>query len=159
MSDTETPLRDIYHFEAITEWLGTSGQPTAEQFQLIAEAGYEAVINLALPSSDNAIAHEGSIVTKHGMAYFHIPVVFERPTLADLQLFFGVLNALEGRKVWVHCVVNARVSAFVYQYLRCVRGFDDEAAKTELLKRWLPQMDAVWQAFLATPQSRIMGAP
>jgi hypothetical protein len=30
---------------------------------MVREAGFEAVINLALPTSDNALANEGSVVT------------------------------------------------------------------------------------------------
>ena len=151
MADSEHPLDAIYNYEPITDWLGTSGYPTEAQFEDIATAGYSAVINLALPSSDNAIPNEGSIVTSHGMAYFHIPVDFENPTAEDYRLFCGVLGALEGQKVWVHCVVNARVSAFVYRYLRYEKGLDEEASTTRLLKKWLPQMDDVWQNFLALP--------
>ena len=158
MSKQSEGLKGIYNFEAITDWLGTSGQPTPSQFQDIADAGYSAVINLALPSSDNAIANEGAVVTGHGLAYFHIPVDFENPTLEDLRLFFGVMNSLEGSKVWVHCVVNARVSAFVYQYLRYARGMDDEAAKTRLLQKWLPEMNEVWRNFLSIPKSLILSS-
>mgnify|MGYP001820957291 CR=1 FL=1 len=155
MPERSVELDAIYNFEAITESIGTSGQPTEEQFQHIAAAGYSAVINLALPSSDNAIANEGSVVTGLGMAYFHIPVDFNDPLLSDLRLFFGVMKALEGRKVWVHCVVNARVSAFVYHYLRHVQGVADEKAKTRLLRKWLPEMDDVWRNFLALPKDQI----
>ena len=157
MPNKDDALNAIYNFEPITDRLGTSGQPTEFQFLDIANAGYTAVVNLALPSSDNAITNEGSIVTGQGMAYFHIPVVFENPTIADLRLFFGVMKALEGKKVWVHCVVNARVSAFVYQYLRYAQGVGDEAAKTQLLRNWLPQMDEVWRKFLSFPQDLILG--
>jgi len=59
------------------------------------------------------------------------------------------MKALDGEKVRVHCVVNARVSAFVYHYLRAEKGFDDAAASTDLLAKWLPEMDDVWKAFLA----------
>lgn len=155
MSERNVELDAIYNFEAITESIGTSGQPTEEQFHLIAAAGYSAVINLALPTSDNAIANEGSVVTGLGMAYFHIPVDFNEPLRSDLRLFFGVMKALEGRKVWVHCVVNARVSAFVYHYLRHVRGVADEKAKTRLLRKWLPEMDDIWRKFLALPKDQI----
>ncbi len=157
MTDQQEGLRAIYNFEPLTEWLGTSGQPTETQFADIALAGYKAVVNLALPSSDNAIGHEGSLVTSQGMAYVHIPVDFEHPTLDDLQTFFGVMRAFEGKKVWVHCVVNARVSAFVYHYLRYARGFDDEKATSTLLRKWLPQMDPVWRDFLAIPKAVIDG--
>ena len=155
MTKDKEPAGAVYNYERVTDWLATSGQPTVAQFADIAAAGYEAVVNLALPTSDNAIAGEGSLVAEHGMAYFQIPVVFEKPTLQDLRLFFGVMRALEGRKVWVHCVVNARVSAFVYLYLRHALGVDEEAAKTNLLRKWLPQMDDVWKDFLATPPEAI----
>jgi protein tyrosine phosphatase (PTP) superfamily phosphohydrolase (DUF442 family) len=158
MSTQEGTLEAIYNFEAITDWLGTSGQPTESQFLDIAAAGYSAVINLALPSSDNALPHEGSIVTGHGMAYFHIPVRFEDPTIEDLQLFFGVMKALEGRRVWVHCVVNARVSAFVYLYLHHVRGLSEDAASTGLLRKWRPGMDDVWRKFLSLPEDLILSS-
>src|SRR5450756_117291 len=39
--------------------------------------------NLALPTSDNAIPNEGSVVTSLGMAYVHIPVDFKAPTQKD----------------------------------------------------------------------------
>ena len=41
-------LSDIYRFQAVTANLGTAGQPTAEQFDAVKDAGYEVVINLAL---------------------------------------------------------------------------------------------------------------
>ena len=53
----------------ITEKVGTSGQPTADQFADIAAAGYGAVINLAMYNSDRAIPEEGNIVAEQGMIY------------------------------------------------------------------------------------------
>lgn len=142
-------LDGITNFVRMADDLGTSGQPRAEQFPAIAAAGYAAVINLALPTSDHAVPDEGSIVTGLGMRYFHIPVVWEAPTADDLRTFIGVMKALDGKQVWVHCVVNARVSAFVYHYLRHVRGFDEASARSPVLERWAPRMDDTWRRFLA----------
>jgi protein tyrosine phosphatase (PTP) superfamily phosphohydrolase (DUF442 family) len=144
-----TTLTEITNFVPLTDDIGTSGQPTADQFEAIAAAGYRAVINLALPSSEHAVADEGSIVTGFGMSYFHIPVKFEAPTVEDALTFFGVMDALAGKKVWVHCVVNARVSAFLYQYLKTMKGFEEQVARSPVLERWEPRMDATWRAFLA----------
>lgn len=141
-------LSDIYHYEQMADWLGTSGQPTEVQFGAIAAAGYSAVVNLALHDSDSSIPDEGRIVTGHGMAYFHIPVRFDAPQLDDLRLFFGVLDALQGRKVWVHCVVNARVSVFTYHYLTVRMSVSADAARSSLLNRWEPEMDDTWREFL-----------
>jgi protein tyrosine phosphatase (PTP) superfamily phosphohydrolase (DUF442 family) len=151
-----TALNAITNYVPITEDIGTSGQPTKEQFADIAAAGYQLLINLALPTSDHAISNEGSLVTELGMSYWHLPVKFDAPTLQELQLFCATLEAWRGKKVWVHCVVNARVSAFVYQYLRHVRGTAPEAARSPILKQWEPKMDAVWQTFIGYNQQDVL---
>jgi len=148
MTSPDSELSAIYRFELLADGLATSGQPRAVQFESIADAGYEAVINLALPTSENAIADEGSIVTALGLAYFHIPVEMERPTADNLKTFIGLMRALNGKKVWVHCVANVGVSAFAYRYLRHVKGVDD-SAKTRLFVRWEPKMDQTWRDFIA----------
>ena len=148
-------LSDITNYVQLTDDIGSSGQPTREQFALIAAAGYAAVINLALPTSDHAIPEEGSLVTSLGMSFHHIPVDFAAPTLEDLRLFIGVMQALEGKSVWVHCVVNARVSAFLYHYLKRVRKLDETDCRSPILERWEPQMDETWQTFLALDAAAI----
>jgi len=150
-----TLLSDIYHYEQMADWLGTSGQPTEEQFATIADNDYSAVINLALNDHEHALSNEGQIVTGHSMSYFHIPVRFDAPAVDELRLFFAVVDALQGKKVWVHCVVNARVSAFVYHYLTKRQGVSDDAARSSLLRRWEPDMDDVWQEFLQIETSAL----
>jgi len=139
-------LSSIFNYREVSASLGTAGQPAADQFAMIREAGYEVVINLALTTSDNALAHEGSLVAGLGMAYLHIPVDFTRPTAADFEAFAGVLDAFRGRRVFVHCAMNMRVSAFVFVY-RVLRG---EATRLEALRDltaiWEP--DGTWSRFI-----------
>ena len=40
---------DIHNHYRLTDSIASSGQPLEDQFKEIAEAGYEAVINLAMP--------------------------------------------------------------------------------------------------------------
>ncbi|MEM8767544.1 MAG: protein tyrosine phosphatase family protein [Pseudomonadota bacterium] len=142
-------LEEITNYVQLAADIGSSGQPRREQFAAIAEAGFEAVINLALPDSDHAIPEEGSIVTGLAMSFHHIPVDFAAPTVAELKLFISLMESLAGRRVWVHCVVNARVSAFLYHYLSKVRGLPEADCRSPILEKWEPQMDDVWKAFLA----------
>lgn len=142
-------MEELLNFYQITEHIGTAGQPTQAQFTDIAAAGYRAVVNLAMPDSDNAIEQEGSIVSALGMTYVHIPVPFEAPTAAHLRQFCGVMEVLEGDPVFVHCAVNARVSAFMHQYLTLKKGVSSEQATSPLLRRWLPEMDDKWQLIMA----------
>jgi protein tyrosine phosphatase (PTP) superfamily phosphohydrolase (DUF442 family) len=142
-------MSDVREFFQLAPDIATSGQPTREQFADIAAAGYQAVVNLALPTSDNAIADEGAVVTSLGMTYFHVPVIFENPTGEDLRLFLGIMHTLEGRQKWVHCALNKRVSAFCYHYMRHVRGADEDAARSPILNQWAPEMEEAWKDFIA----------
>lgn len=65
----------LNHYQ-ITDQIASSGQPLENQFTEIAEGGYNAVLNLAMPDHDNSIANEGSVLTALGMTYIHIPVPF-----------------------------------------------------------------------------------
>jgi protein tyrosine phosphatase (PTP) superfamily phosphohydrolase (DUF442 family) len=111
---TAAKLDRIYNFLPISESIATSGQPTKEQFASIEGSGYKLVISLALANSTNAIPEEKEIVENLGMEYIHIPVVWENPTQADFNNFCAVMTANRKRKVFVHCAMNMRVSAFIY---------------------------------------------
>ncbi|WP_078118603.1 protein tyrosine phosphatase family protein [Thiosocius teredinicola] len=140
-------LEEITNYREISERLASSGQPHEMQFKEVAVAGFEVVINLAMPNSENAIPEEGYIVTARKMAYVHLAVPFEAPTVEHLRSFFALMQAFESRKCWVHCVVNYRVSAFLYQYFRLVRRMDEEEARKVVLEEWKP--NEVWQEFMA----------
>lgn len=151
-------IEDILNYVQLTPRVATSGQPTAEQFEDIARAGYRAVVNLALSNSDNAIADEGGVATKLRMAHFHIPVLWEAPTVDDLRTFIGVMRAIEDRPVWVHCAMNLRVSAFMYHYLRHEVGLPEAEARSPVIARWEKRMDDTWKRFLALTAEEIGGA-
>jgi len=138
-------MEDIINFYQITENVGTGGQPTIRQLAEIAEANYSAIVNLAMHDSDNAIPEEADIVSSLGMKYIHIPVPFEAPTSNHLKEFFNVMDSFEEKKVFVHCAVNARVSAFMHQYLTLKKGVSSEKATSPLLHQWLPKMDSNWK--------------
>jgi protein tyrosine phosphatase (PTP) superfamily phosphohydrolase (DUF442 family) len=139
-------LSDIYNFQAVSEQLGTAGQPTAEQFDAVKDAGYEVVINLALGTTPRDLANEPQLLAEHGMDYIHIPVVFEEPTGDNLHQFFEAMDANKDKKCFVHCIANARVSAFVmlYQVLRQGASVDD--ARATMTQIWEP--NPTWQSFI-----------
>lgn len=144
-----------YKYFQITDNVGTSGQPAVEQFSDMSAAGYEAVINLAMHDSEHAIPEEGNIVAGLGMTYIHLPVPFDHPTLEHLKKFIGIMSALEGKKVWVHCVVNKRVSAFMYHYLTKMKNFDEERATSPILREWRRDMSGVWKTFMEIEKNEL----
>jgi uncharacterized protein (TIGR01244 family) len=145
-------LAEIYKFLQISDEIATSGQPTAEQFASIKQAGYELVINLALPTSSNALPNEKEIVESQGMQYVHIPVIWENPTLEDVNQFFNIMKANADKQIFVHCAANMRVSAFIYLYRRLHQGLNDEVAKQDLQRIWVP--NEVWSNFIQTVLDR-----
>ena len=146
MKISPTSLTEIYNFRALGERLGTAGQPTEDQFRAVREAGFEAVINLALPTSDNALANEGSIVTGLGMAYVHIPVDFKTPASQDFQTFCRMMAAFEGRRVFVHCAANMRVSAFMFLYRVLHQRVGTAEAEQDMHAIWQP--DEAWSRLI-----------
>jgi protein tyrosine phosphatase (PTP) superfamily phosphohydrolase (DUF442 family) len=142
-------MNDIINYAQLTQRIATSGQPSIEQFQRIKDEGYDVVINLMTPGSEYGVADEANIVANHGMSYFNIPVVYQDPTLDDLKLFIKTMRAVEDKKVWVHCALNARVSAFMYHYLRHEEGRDEAASRSPRLDELQPRMPDVWDTFLS----------
>ena len=141
-------MQSILNFVQIRDRLATAGQPTIEQFTAIKNAGYTIVINLAVPSSEGAISNEREIVEGLGMQYFHIPVVWDNPTIEDFNQFSTVLQAYAEQSIFVHCAKNMRVSAFVYLYRRSHENISEAQAKAQLNQIWQP--NPTWQAFIET---------
>jgi protein tyrosine phosphatase (PTP) superfamily phosphohydrolase (DUF442 family) len=146
MTNTD-PLEQLTNYYPISPLILTAGQPTADQIALIGAASCDVVINLTRPSSPNALPDEAALAAAQGMDYIAIPVVWEEPTLDDLARFFAAMEANQARKVFVHCVVNYRVSSFIYLYRVLRLGADPDEAIWDLRAIWEP--DETWSAFIA----------
>lgn len=139
-------LTDVYNFLELTDQIGTAGQPKEEQLADIAAAGYEAVVNLALHDGEYSLKDERASVERLGMEYYHLPVIWQNPTPGDLQAFFDRMDQLKGRKVFVHCAANMRVSAFMALYRILRLGMKPEDAFREMYKIWTPE--GWWKDFI-----------
>lgn len=139
-------LEQIYNFRWRAPDLVTAGQPLEEELRAVAEAGFEVVINLALLDAEYSLSDEAGLVRSLGMAFFHIPVVWESPTLENLQQFFALMRQVQGRKVFLHCAANMRVSVFLALYRILQLGWPDADAMAQVTDIWEP--DAIWKAFI-----------
>ena len=136
----------ITNFLALSDHIGTAGQPTAEQVPFVRDENYEVVINLATPDSKGAIPNESEVVTSLGMSYFQIPVVWQEPTRKDFELFVGLMKTLQSTRTFIHCVVNHRVSAFMFLYRTTQGRMDPLEAKGDMEQLWTPH--GVWEEFV-----------
>lgn len=141
-------MKTVTNFIQINDNIATSGQPSKKQFQKIAEEGYEYVINLAVCHSEGRLDNEDKIVTDLGMNYLHLPVEFEEPTEQNLLDFIEILQAISHRKVWVHCIMNYRVSAFMYVYHKYILRTPFDDIDLSVLEEWGPS--STWQNIMKT---------
>jgi uncharacterized protein (TIGR01244 family) len=149
-------LDHIRNFLRIDDRLATSGMPQPDDFAALRKAGFDVVINLALPTSDQALPNEGELVSAQGMTYVHIPVKFDAPQPADFERFTRALDACADQRVFVHCAANMRVSVFVFLH-RLRHGVDRATAERDLMKIWQP--DGVWREFVNQRLSDMKRAP
>lgn len=150
------PLSEIRNYTWVSDRLASAGQIGYEQIPLLKEEGYEVVINLAVADRERN-GEEGFLVVDAGLTYIHIPVDWEEPTLRDVELFYDVMRANEGRKVFVHCFANMRASAFVYLYRTMVEGVPEEEARAVMAEVWDPAEVEQWADLIRRAQAA--GAP
>ena len=146
MAGTGTDPESIYNWHRLDERLTTSGQPSEAQLAGIRALGVGHIVNLGLHTHEKALPDEAASVAALGMAYIHIPVDFQNPTEADFTRFCAVMGELRDIPVHVHCIVNARVTAFLTRYRREVLGMDPAEARAPMDSVWRP--GGVWAAFV-----------
>ena len=147
-------IESIRNYLQISERMASSGQPEESEFNYIAKAGYQVIINLAMPNSDFSIPEEGYIVSVLKMTYVHIAVPFDAPEISHLKEFIKLLHVYESKKIWIHCALNYRVSAFLYLYKTVIQSESPQQAMSVMLPSWQP--NSVWQAFMAIPREHIL---
>ena len=142
----ESILQGIYNYRRLTDLIATAGQPSEEELTAVARAGFEVVVNLALHDVEYSLPDACRTVESFGMRYIHIPVVWERPLRADLERFFEVMDKLTGKRIFVHCAANKRVSVFMALYRQLRQRWAPEAVIPDVHAIWKP--DAVWGQFM-----------
>jgi uncharacterized protein (TIGR01244 family) len=143
MSDPDSCI----NWQRVDGRITTSGQPTEAELAALPAIGVRHVINLGLHSHEKALPDERASVERSGMTYIHIPVAFDDPTEDDFSQFRDAMIAHRDDPVHVHCILNYRVSAFLYRYRRDVLGDDEAQVRADMERIWRPA--GVWADFVA----------
>lgn len=148
-------LEAIYHFHKIDENLATAGQPTIEQFSTIKSANYTLIINLADGTTERDILDEAEIVSDLGLNYHQLPVDWENPKDSDIDAFFDLLSDNQYQKIFVHCIANYRVAAFVFLYRVLKQSVPIAEAQSSKDAVWKPKhVFPKWDAFIERTLTR-----
>jgi uncharacterized protein (TIGR01244 family) len=146
---------DIRNWLRVSDRITTSGRLQPGDPERLADAGAKRVINLALATHPEALPDAENAMAAAGLDYTHIPVPFDAPAEEHYAAFKAALEA-DDRPVHVHCIMNWRVSAFMYRYHR-EQGMDEAQARGQMEQIWSPETTdypgaAAWAAFIAGEQ-------
>ena len=139
-------LPNILNWRRLDDRISLSGQPTEEQLADIKALGVTHIINLGPHHNKGALEDEAGSVAALGMDYVYIPVEFEKPTDENFETFCDAIESLSGTKIHVHCIYNARVTAFFYRYAKSGRGPSEAEAYALMDGIWKPGDD--WADFI-----------
>lgn len=143
-------LEDARNFHRVSDVLLTAGQIYPEQVAALQSESVELIINLAV-ADPSRNAEEPFAVQQAGINYVNIPVLWDAPTPRDLELFFAMMDARQGRKTLVHCFANFRASAFTYLYRVIREGVPEVDARKDLYAVWDEAKfdeNPVWRTFI-----------
>jgi uncharacterized protein (TIGR01244 family) len=112
--DAVVELGEVYPVDGIT----ASGQPSEASFQVFAEEGYAAVIDLRTAGEDRGL-DEPAVVEALGMDYISLPIGRDGIT-TDNAIVLGRLIQGYDEPVLVHCGSSNRVGA-----LLALKAFSD----------------------------------
>lgn len=137
-------VEEINNFHFVSKQLASSGMLHLDDYQHIKEYGFKHVINL-IPGMQ--IKEKGRVESL-GLSYEQIPVVWSEPTLDDFKQFVKLMKSYGDEKVYVHCMLNWRASAFVYLYRVTQLGISEEQAGKDLAAIWTPHDG--WDEFVTS---------
>ena len=140
-------IEDLKNYLRLSEKLISSGMPTADQLKSVAESGVQVVINLALPTSGDALQEEEKLVTDLKMKYINIPVVWNNPTRENLEDFMTAMGSHKDSSILVHCQANFRATGFIAMDRILRLGWEKENAFEDVNRIWDPADYPIWQNF------------
>ncbi|MBK81419.1 MAG: phosphatase [Gammaproteobacteria bacterium] len=140
------PLAEVVNFRQYDPLFASAGQPTREQFGALRDAGFDRVVYLAFSNSRNALPDEDVVVKGLGMDYLHVPVDWEQPRHEEFETFAAYMRQSPASKTLLHCVVNARATAFSFLYRVIYQDVPVAQAKADMNTVWQPT--ETWRDFI-----------
>jgi len=143
----------VLNVQSVHANLITSGQPTAAALVQLREAGVQNVINLALQDASNALPNEDRFVLEQGMDYYHLPLLWDQPSVSQGLLILELVHHLREQPTWLHCALNKRVACLIYLYRRYYMRMDLPTAHDLLEQIWQP--DATWTGWMFAVEQQL----
>ena len=141
LEESNPALAEIVNFRQYSATFASAGQPTREQFQTIADNGFERVVYIAFTNNPNALPDADQVVKGLGMEYMQVPVDFQNPLPDEFYAFADAMERNKQKKTLLHCQVNARATAFSFLYRVIFEDVAISEAKADIKSVWQPTED------------------
>ncbi len=135
-------LHEIVNFHFVSDQLASSGMLDLAQYEHIKDYGFKHVINLIPGNQIKERKHVQSL----GLSYEQIAVDWNKPTAENFVQFAELMQSYGDAKVYIHCEMNMRASAFVYLYRVLYQDIPQQDAQQDMLTIWQPQ--GTWLDFI-----------
>lgn len=116
----------------ITNEMAIAGQPTFDELQQLAEAGYRSVVNLRSPNETGFLKDEQQKVESLGLCYINVSISKDL-NLDNMLPAIQQLNHLP-KPMLVHCDSGIRSSIIVLMQLSISQGMRAEDAFQKVIK-------------------------
>ncbi|MEH6557412.1 MAG: protein tyrosine phosphatase family protein [Oceanicoccus sp.] len=146
IEEADPALSKITNFRQYSATFASAGQPTREQFQILADQGFERVVYIAFTNNPNALTDADQRAKELGLEYMHVPVSFDNPLPDDFYAFADSMKRNPTKRTLLHCQVNARATAFSFLYRVINENVDIAEAKADMNTVWQP--NEVWRDFI-----------
>jgi len=138
-------IEDIDNFWELTPKLAISGQPGLGELELVADAGFQTIINLGVDDASYSLTEEASYLKQLDIIYIAIPVKFKKPQSREYLRFLNSMNLQQEKMVLVHCENNQRASVFSVLYLIMSGQVSQIDGWNMIHEFWQP--DLIWESF------------
>ena len=98
VEDPDPALAEIINFRQYSDSFASAGQPTREQFQTLADQGFERIVYIAFTNNPNALADADIVAKELGMEYMQVPVDFSNPLPDEFYAFADSMERNKGKK-------------------------------------------------------------
>ena len=135
----EEPKPPLPDYVELSPYIGTGGQPDQAGMKMLAEKGYQTIINIRTSGEKFDLVGEEKQALQLNLRYYMVPFGGqEQQALA----FNTLLSALKGEKVFIHCGSGNRVGGLMMIFFVLKEGMPVDQAEQAARKAGLrsPQL-------------------
>ncbi len=148
---TPPALIDIPNARMATPSILVGGQPSVEQLEEAARAGYRTIVNLRTPG-EQGVWDEATKAAELGLSYISIPIAGKEDIHAEAASRLAeILDAPETLPAMVHCASGNRVGALFALNAHHLDGADVETALAAGRNAGLTKLEGAVRELLENP--------